>query len=148
MKTIEKPRFSCGFSMILMVRGASKSTKNLKNRARSALEHQRIVRDGQNWPDWLHKWPNWAQWGPKEPPKWSSRSPRPAGPFYHLSEPGPPIDRLLARFEGLEGFWAGPWDLHALRPEASADFPKIFETFQNGPLSGGVFKEFIFSKIA
>ena len=27
-------------------------------------------------------------------------------------------------------------------------FPKIFEIFQNGPLSRGVFKEFIFSKIA
>ena len=50
------------------------------------------------------------------------QSPRPAVTFYQASEPGPPIDRLLARLEGLEGFWAGLWDLHALRPEASADF--------------------------
>ena len=29
---------------------------NLRNRARSAPEHRKIDRDGQDWLDWLHKW--------------------------------------------------------------------------------------------
>ena len=47
-KNTGKHKFSLRFSKIFEVRRASKSMKNLKNRARSALGHQKTDRDGQD----------------------------------------------------------------------------------------------------
>ena len=69
MKTIEKPRFSYGFSMISGVRRASKSTKNLKKSSPECLGTLK------NWLRWAglaglaaqvaNVGPMGAQWWPK-----------------------------------------------------------------------------------
>ena len=129
MKTIEKPRFSYGFSVISKVWRVSKSMKNAK---KSSPECFGTPKNRAGWAG-LARWaaqvaiagPMGAQWGAPIAlglQKGHSGS-------QSASRAGAMKRRLLVLLVGSED-WL--WDLHALRPEASADSTKICNSTTSG----------------